>query len=592
MMRRSKMRIEELRSIIRCSLGIIPADLVIKNVTIVNVFTEEFIEGSIALKNGYIARVGDVNDVIRDSTTIINGNGLYAAPAFIDAHIHIESSMLTLTEFAKATIPHGTGTIITDIHELTNVIGEKALKLILNEAKNLPLNVFIMVPSCVPAAPGIDTSGARIDSNKVKELINLPNVLGLGEMMNYPGVLNTDTEVLEKIITTHRQRKIVDGHAPLLFGKELQAYIAAGILTDHESTTGEEAISKLRNGMYLMAREGSLSKNLNILASVMEKNLSLERCIIVSDDKHPNDLLINGHLEPALRKAINMGIDPIKAIKMVTINPARAYRLDRIGAIGPGYYADIALIRDLEEFKIEKVFLKGQLVAENGKLLVDLPRYDYPEEVLQTIHVKKIPNEKDLTIEYHGEDEIVSVNVIGVREESLITDHIREKMKVRNNMLLPDPAQDILEIVVVERHKNTGNIGKGFVKGFGLERGALASSVAHDSHNIICVGASLKDMCIAIGRLIEIRGGLVVVESGKILAELSLPLGGLISLESVESVATKLSEINSKTQKLGCKLKHPFLTLSFLALPVIPKLKMTDKGLFDVEEFKHIDVIS
>ncbi len=586
------MRIEELRSIIRCSLGIIPADLVIKNVTIVNVFTEEFIEGSIALKNGYIARVGDVNDVIRDSTTIINGNGLYAAPAFIDAHIHIESSMLTLTEFAKATIPHGTGTIITDIHELTNVIGEKALKLILNEAKNLPLNVFIMVPSCVPAAPGIDTSGARIDSNKVKELINLPNVLGLGEMMNYPGVLNTDTEVLEKIITTHRQRKIVDGHAPLLFGKELQAYIAAGILTDHESTTGEEAISKLRNGMYLMAREGSLSKNLNILASVMEKNLSLERCIIVSDDKHPNDLLINGHLEPALRKAINMGIDPIKAIKMVTINPARAYRLDRIGAIGPGYYADIALIRDLEEFKIEKVFLKGQLVAENGKLLVDLPRYDYPEEVLQTIHVKKIPNEKDLTIEYHGEDEIVSVNVIGVREESLITDHIREKMKVRNNMLLPDPAQDILEIVVVERHKNTGNIGKGFVKGFGLERGALASSVAHDSHNIICVGASLKDMCIAIGRLIEIRGGLVVVESGKILAELSLPLGGLISLESVESVATKLSEINSKTQKLGCKLKHPFLTLSFLALPVIPKLKMTDKGLFDVEEFKHIDVIS
>ncbi|MHA1590057.1 MAG: adenine deaminase [Candidatus Njordarchaeales archaeon] len=585
------MTIHELKDVIRCALGRVPADLVIKNVTVVNVFTEELVEGSIALKGKYIARVGEVNDIISDSTIIYDAKGMYAVPAFIDAHIHIESAMITLTEFARAVIPHGTGTIITDIHELANVIGIEAVDLILREAEKLPLNVFIMLPSCVPAAPGIDTSGAEIGVGEIQEYIEREYVLGLGEMMNYPGVLNLEEDVLKKIGIAQNAGKVVDGHAPLLLGKELQAYASVGILTDHETVTPEEALEKLRSGMYLLVREGSLSKNIDILRKVIERGLSLERCIIVTDDRHPDDLLREGHLDPAIRKAIKMGIDPVKAIKMVTLIPAQAYRLSRIGGIAPGYYADIVLLKNLESVSICKVFLKGELVADDGKVLIKLQTPQYPAKYLRTINVKKTPTKDDLAIISPEDAEEVAVRVIGVQEGSLITKSLTERLAVKNRRVLPDPSRDILEIVVVERHRKTGNIGKGFVKGFGIKRGALASTIAHDSHNIVAVGADLDSLETAIKEVIRIGGGLVVALRDKVLAELSLPLAGLMSIESIENVVQKLDLLNNKAKELGIKIRNPFMTLSFLALPVIPELKITDKGLFDVKLFKRVNVI-
>jgi len=579
------------KNVVMCALGKIPADLVIKNANVINVFTEEIIECDVAIKDGYVCRIGKTNDIIGGSTKIVNAHGYYLAPAFIDAHIHIESSMITLTEFAKAVIPHGTGTIITDIHELANVLGVYAIDIILEEAKNIPLNVFIMLPSCVPALENKETSGAKITAQDLEKYIKGERVLGLGEMMNYPGVLNLDEEVMKKIQLSQKENKVVDGHAPLLLGKELQAYISVGIHSDHESTTSEEVLEKLRYGMFVMFREGSVSKSLHLIKTILERRLSLERCIIVTDDRHPDDLINEGHLEPALRKVIEFGVDPIKAIKMVTIIPALAFRIPKIGAVAPGYKADVVLLDNLDKMNIKKVFLGGRLVASDGKLVVDIPKPKYPSRVLRTINVKCIPTSDDLLIKVPFKAEEVFINVIVARDVSLITERAKEKVHVRNGVVLPIPERDILQIVVVERHKKTGNIGKGFISGFGLKTGALASSIAHDSHNIVAVGANLKDLQIAIKRVIEIHGGIVVVANGKIEAELSLPFAGLMSLESVEVVASKLELVREKAKELGCKLTRPFMTLSFMALPVIPKLKITDKGLFDVEKFQFISVV-
>ena len=578
-----------LREVILCAHGDVPADLVIRRAKIVNVFSEEILEEDIAIKNGYIARIGDSSDIIGDATKIFDAKELYAAPAFIDAHIHVESSLLNLTQFAKAVIPHGTAAIITDFHELANVLGVRGIKMIIDEAKRLPIHVFIMAPSCVPAAPGVDTSGAEIGAKEIEDLLEEEVVIGLGEMMNYPGTIGGDLEILQKIKASESKRKIVDGHAPLLLGKELQAYRAAGILTDHESVTGKEAVEKLRLGMYLLVRQGSASKNVDILKDVLEVGMPLDRCILVTDDKHVDDLLENGHLEPVIRGAIEIGVDPIKAIKMVTLNVATAYRLNRVGAIAPGYRADIVLMGSIEKIDVKAVFLDGKLVARDGKLLARMGQYEYPRWATQTINLKGRISEDDLAI--RSEREKVRVRVIVAKENSIVTSGTVEEMEVRNGIIEPDPKRDILEIVVVERHRATGNIGRGFVKGFGLKRGAIASSVAHDSHNIVALGTNLGDLATAINIIVDIQGGLVVVDRGKVKAKLELPLAGIMSLEEATIVAEKLKRLKKAARELGASFENPFMTLSFMALPVIPELKITDKGLFDVNKFKHVPLV-
>ncbi len=578
-----------LRDLILCSRGEIPADLVIRNVRIINVFSEEIFEGEIAVKDGFITRVGSCSDLIGEMTRIFDGEGMFAVPGFIDAHVHVESSLLCPSQFAKAVIPHGTSAIITDFHELANVLGVRGIKMIISEAKRLPMRIFIMAPSCVPAAPGVDTSGAEIGPKDIEELLREDLVIGLGEMMNFPGVINAEKDVLDKILSTERKRKVVDGHAPLLSGRNLQAYRTSGIITDHESTEIEEAIEKLRLGMYLLVRQGSVSKNIDILRGILEMGLPLERCIFVTDDKHVDDILENGHLEPVLRTAVEMGVDPIKAIKMVTLHVATAYRLSRMGAIAPGYYADIVLLEDLKNFGVKAVFLSGELVAKDGKLLISIEPYEYPKWALETINLKRRISSGDLTIRAKGDT--VRIRVIGAKENSVITDEIIENMEVREGLIEADVERDILEIVVVERHKATGNIGLGFVRGFGLKRGAIGSSVAHDSHNIVAVGTNREDLARAINAIAEMGGGLVAVEEGKVVAKLELPLAGLMSLEEPNIVADKLRKLIEAARRMGARFENPFMTLSFMALPVIPKLKITDKGLFDVESFKHVPLI-
>lgn len=574
-----------------CARGTVPADLVIRRGHIINVFTEEILEADVAVKSGFIARVGDVSDIIGDKTKVVDAGGAYVAPAFIDAHIHIESSMLTLTEFAKVVIPHGTGAVITDVHELANVLGERAVHLVLEEAKKLPLDVYVMVPSCVPPLKNFETSGAELGPESVASLIDLPGVIGLGEMMNFPGVISADEEVLLKLRIAHKRGKIVDGHAPMLAGRELQAYVSAGILTDHESTTREEVLEKLRLGMFVMLREGSLSKTVHLLEEALRRGIPLDRVILVTDDKHPDDLLREGHLEPAIRRAVSLGLDPVKAIKLVTLNPAVAYGLTRTGAIAPGYKANLVLIRDLERITVTHVFLRGQLVAREGKLLVELGRSRYPEWAIRTVKVARIPRPEDFLIRVDREFAEVRCHVIGVIDGSPVTRHLVEKLRVVDGAVLADTSKDVLLAAVVERHKRTGNIGRGFVKGFGLRRGAVATTVAHDCHNIIVVGVDPGDMAVAVKRVIELSGGVVVARDGSVIAELPLQLAGLMSLEPAERVVMRLSRVKQAIRELGSRLKEPLMTLSFLALSVIPELKLTDKGLLDVREMRFISPV-
>lgn len=578
--------ITELKAAILCSRNIVDPDLVISNVSIVNVFTEEILKGSILIKGRIICGVRNKHT---SGKIVVNGDGLYAVPAFIDAHIHIESSLLNPTEFAKSVIPHGTGAVITDFHELANVVGLDGLKIILEDIKRLPLKIFLAAPSCVPAAPGIDTSGAHLSVEELKTIVDESFVVGLGEMMNIPGVLNCDEDVLAKIALFESEGKIIDGHAPLVMGDDLQAYLVPGISTDHESVGFEEALDKLRNGVFLLIREGSVAKNMSILRDIIKSGLPLENCALVSDDKHVDDILFEGHLEPIITKAIEMGIDPIKALKMVTINPARHYGLRRMGAIAPGFMADIVLLDNLEKPRVRYVFLDGELVAKNGNLIVEIPKYEYPGWMLNTIHVRNYVDTRSITINAEGKRALV--RVIVAKENSLITEEEQVWLQIRDNTIMADPGRDILHIVVAERHKGTGNIGRGFVKGFGFKRGAIASSVAHDSHNIVGVGTNPRDLAIAINEIIKMKGGLVVANDGEVIAKLELRLAGLMSIEEADTVVNKLERINKAVRTLGTNIENPFMLLSFMALPVIPKLKITDKGLFDVQEFKHKNVV-
>ena len=560
-----------LAELISVAKGENPADLLFTNARIVNTFVGDIERGNVAICGDRIAGVGDY----QKGKEVIDLKGSYLAPGLIDGHTHIESSMLHPAQYAQAVIPRGTLALVTDLHEVSNVCGLDGMKFVMRWAEKLPLDMFFMAPSCVPAT-SLETSGAKIGAEDVKMTLKWQNVIGLGEMMNFPGVVACDEEVLSKILAA--QGKVVDGHAPGLGGRELNAYMAAGIYSDHESIAFEEGRDKLRRGMYLMIREGSSEKNLDTLLPLVTDD-TYKRCFFVVDDRSCFDLLNEGDIDAVVRKAIYRGLEPVRALQMATINAAEYFRLYRRGAIAPGYVANLITITDLPRLEIDMVFYNGQLVARNGSCLFSVP--EAAAELTDTVHIKPVDADA-LTLAVKGE----AHPVIEIVPGQIVTRKRMEKVKVENGIVEPDVNEDILKLVVVERHKASGNIGVGLVKGFGLKRGALASSVAHDSHNIIIVGTNDADIMAAITEVERLQGGLVVCAQGKVLAALPLPIAGLLSPQPLKVVVSEFERVEKAALSLGDVPPSPFAILSFLALPVIPELRLTDLGLVDVVTFK------
>lgn len=550
------------------------ADLIFKNARVVNVFTGEVEPGNVAVYQGVIAGVGDYQQASR----VLDLDGRYLAPGLINGHTHIESSMLDVGQYARAVVPRGTLTVITDLHEIANVCGLEGIRYVLNCIRRLPLDLLLMAPSCVPATH-LETSGASLGTPDIRRLLRLKGCIGLGEVMNFPGVLGGDEMVLSKINSA--RGKIVDGHAPGVTGKDLNAYIAAGIHSDHESVSLSEAEEKLKRGMYVMVREGSSEKNLEALLPLVTDK-TYKRCFFVVDDRSPLDLLEDGDIDAVVRGAIGRGLDPVRAIQMATINTAEYFRLDRLGAVAPGYMANLIVLSDLSRLEIEMVFYRGRLVARDKKPLFPLSGVG-GKGPTGTVNIKPFGIEALRLFPSGGTEPVIEV-VPG----QIVTRKRMEKVRVSGGVVLPEPERDILKLVVVERHRATGNIGLGLVTGFGLKRGALASSIAHDSHNIVAVGTGDADIFAAVKELARLNGGLVATAGGEVLASLALPIAGLLSDEPLEVVVAGLAELERVARDLGATLPSPFAALSFLALPVIPELRLTDLGLVDVNAFKLI----
>ncbi|MGA7678430.1 MAG: adenine deaminase [Dehalococcoidia bacterium] len=563
-----------LAKLISVARGDTPADLLLKNAKIINTFVGIIEEGNVAIYGDRIAGIGNY----QKAKKAIDLNGSYLAPGLIDGHTHIESSMLHPAQYAQAVVPRGTSVLVTDLHEITNVSGLEGIKFVMNWAQKLPLDMFFMAPSCVPATH-METSGAEIKAQDIKKILKMKNVIGLGEMMNFPGVISGDKQVLSKI--TAAQGKIIDGHAPAVTNKHLNAYLAAGIQSDHESTTTEEGREKLRRGMYLMIREGSSEKNLNALLPLVNTK-TFKRCFFVVDDRSCSDLLREGDIDAVVRKAIQSGLEPVRAIQLATINTAEYFKLYNRGGIAPGYIANLITITNLPKLEIDMVFYKGDLVARGGSYLLPPPKVS-TKELTDTVRIKPFVIEA-LKLTARGE----SLPVIEIIPGQIVTKKRIEQVKVKDGAIMPDLEEDILKLVVVERHKASGNIGVGLVKGFGLKRGALASSIAHDSHNIVAVGTNDHDIFTAVKEIEKLQGGLVVCVDGKILASLPLPVAGLLSPEPLEAVVKKFEKLEKTASGLGNIPPTPFAILSFVALPVIPELRLTDMGLVDVLEFKLI----
>jgi len=567
-----------LKELISVARGERPADLLIKNARIINTFVGEIEEADVAIHGGRIAGVGDYGD----AKEIIDLQGGFLAPGLINGHTHIESSMLHPARYAEAVVPRGTLAVVTDLHEIANVCGLEGIEFVMHWAQKLPLDMIFMAPSCVPATH-LETSGAQIGSEEIKELLAHSNVIGLGEMMNFPGVVNGNEEVLKKIGAS--KGKVIDGHAPGLGGKELNAYLAAGIMSDHESTTLEEGREKLHRGMYLMIREGSSEKNLDTFLPLVTDN-TYYRCFFVVDDRSCSDLLREGDIDWVVRKAISRGLEPVRAIQMATINAARYFRLHDRGGIGPGYIANFITITDLAKLEIDMVFYQGKMVARQGKPLFSLP--PVTPELADTVHIKPLTAESMSLRAKRSNLSEETYPVIEIVPGQIVTKKVLERIEVVDGIVMPAPERDILKLVVVERHRASGNIGLGLVKGFGLKKGVLASSVAHDSHNIVVVGSNDRDILKAIEEINRLQGGLVVCANGEILASLPLSIAGLLSPEPLDLVVSQHEKVEKAAASLGKLPPAPFALLSFLALPVIPEMRLTDLGLVDVGEFKLI----
>lgn len=557
------------RRIIAVAAGREKADLVLKNAKYLNVFSNEFLCGDIAVANGLIAGVGKY-----DGKTEIDVSGKLVLPGFIDAHIHLESSMVTPAEFAKAVVAHGTTTVITDPHEITNVMGIDGVEYMIQASQNLPIDVHFMMPSCVPATE-IDESGAELDCKDIDLYLDNKKVLGLAEMMNYVGVINGDKNVLSKIVTSQAHHKKIDGHAPELSGNDLNAYIAAGVYSDHECSTFENALEKLRKGQFIMIREGTAAHNLKALMPLLTQQY-YSRCMFATDDKHPSDLLYGGHIDYIVKQALKNGADPIVALKTATHHAARYFLLNNKGAIASGYLADIVVVDNLEDFNVETVFKRGKLVFDGEVKDFSAPTVDekLAEKCFDTFHLDSVTPS---SFKVDGK-----LGLIGLVGGELLTRNLGTADKI-------DVENDILKIACIERHKGTNHIGVGYVKGYSLKSGAVATSVAHDSHNIITVGCNDDDIAVAVNAIKDSKGGIAVVENGKIKALLELPIAGLMSDEPLTTVNEKLENAKLSAYELGAdKSIDPFMTLSFLSLPVIPSLRITTKGVFDAENWRML----
>nr|WP_303998078.1 adenine deaminase [Ruminococcus bromii] len=562
-------QLEAKQRIIAVAAGREKADLVLKNAKYLNVFSNEFLCGDIAVANGLIAGVGKY-----DGKTEIDVSGKLVLPGFIDAHIHLESSMVTPAEFAKAVVAHGTTTVITDPHEITNVMGIDGVEYMIQASQNLPIDVHFMMPSCVPATE-IDESGVELDCKDIDLYLDNKKVLGLAEMMNYVGVINGDKNVLSKIVTSQAHHKKIDGHAPDLSGNDLNAYIAAGVYSDHECSTFENALEKLRKGQFIMIREGTAAHNLKALMPLLTQQY-YSRCMFATDDKHPSDLLYGGHIDYIVKQALKNGADPIVALKTATHHAARYFLLNNKGAIASGYLADIVVVDNLEDFNVETVFKCGKLVFDGEVKDFSAPTVDeeLAEKCFDTFHLDSVTPS---SFKVDGK-----LGLIGLVGGELLTRNLGTADKI-------DVENDILKIACIERHKGTNHIGVGYVKGYSLKSGAVATSVAHDSHNIITVGCNDDDIAVAVNAIKDSKGGIAVVENGKIKALLELPIAGLMSDEPLTTVNEKLENAKSSAYELGAdKSIDPFMTLSFLSLPVIPSLRITTKGVFDAENWKML----
>ena len=557
--------------IIDVAAGREKADLVLKNATYVNVFSGELDTCDIAVAEGLIVGLGSYS-----GHEEVDMTGKIVCPGFIDAHIHLESSLVSPAEFARAVIPHGTTTVITDPHEITNVMGTDGIDYMLCATEGLPVDVRFMIPSCVPAS-AMDESGANLDYRDVDSFFDHPRVQGLAEMMNFPGIISADASTVSKIVASQAHHKKIDGHAPGLKGHDLNAYIAAGVYSDHECSDMEDAMAKLKLGQFIMIREGTAARNLEALMDLIRSEKYFDRCMFCTDDKHPSDLLEKGHIDYICREAVRMGADPIMTVQVACLHAARYFLLNNRGAIAPGYLADFAIVEDLKDFNVVTVYKKGSLVYNNGQVL-PFPMPQIPEHLnalaLDTFHLPTLTAQSFAEKRPRG--------VIGMVPGQIITEDAGYAEGV-------DIPKDILKIAVIERHKNTRHIGIGYLKGYGLKEGAVATSVAHDSHNIICVGANEEDMAFAANRIAQNHGGIVVVKDGRVLAELKLEIAGLMSDKPLQQVNDLLEHAKEAAYALGVgKDIDPFMTLSFMSLPVIPTLRLTTRGVIDVISQQYI----
>jgi adenine deaminase len=558
--------------LIAAARGEVEVDCLLAGGSVANVLSREVHRADVAIHKGWI-----VGFDCQSARCILDLEGMILAPGFIDGHVHIESAMVTVPEYARAVLPRGTTSVIADPHEIANVWGEAGIRYMLESSRDIPLNVFVMLPSCVPATD-LETSGARLDAEDLAGLMQEERVLGLAEVMNYPGVIFRDAQVMKKLRLAGKRP--VDGHAPGLSGRDLSAYICAGIGSDHECTTIEEAGEKLRSGMHIMLREGSAAKNLrDLLPLVSPKNAG--QFLFVSDDRHPSDILRDGHIDFMVRAAVEQGLDPIAALQISSLNAARYFGIPDLGAIAPGYRADIAVLEDLEGVRVARTIKDGEVVAKDGRFTGRLVKAPAPK--MKSMQMGRIAADSFAIPAESG-----PARVIGVIPHQIVTRALRLSPKIEGGKVVSDTVRDILKMAVVERHKGTGNVGLGLVQGFGLARGAIATSVAHDSHNIAVVGVTDGDMLAAVLAVKQMGGGLVAVAEGRVLASLPMPVAGLLSEASLQDVARGMGSCIAAAAGLGCRLDDPFMTLSFLCLPVIPELKLTDKGIVDANAFQIV----
>lgn len=575
------------------ALGNIPAETVIINAKLINVCTKEVMENTdIAIHSGRIALVGDAYHCIGEDTKVIDAKGMYVAPGMMDGHIHIESSMLSPREYARAVIPHGTIGIYYDPHEICNVLGFEGVELMVKDAEGTPLKAMLTVPSCVPAVPGFEDNGATITSSNIREQMQMDEVVGLGEMMNFPGIHMCNEETHAITEETLKAGKIITGHYSIPdTGKGLNAYIASGARCCHESTRAEDALEKMRLGMYAMLREGSAWHDLKEVShAITDRKIDSRYAVLVSDDTHPNTLITDGHLDHIVRRAISEGIDPIEAVQMVTINCAQCFQMDHeLGSITPGKCADIIFVDDLQSFCVKRVMIDGEVVAENGKMTIEIPAGEYDEFAMNTMHIGEEITPDTFKIKTDKKEKVTvrAMEIIPARVGNFER-HIT--MDVKDGMIESDLSQDVLKAFVFERHKETGTHGVGFVKGFNIKCGAMASTVAHDAHNLLVIGANDEDMALAANTLINCGGGMCAVQNGKVLGCVELPLAGLMNTKSAEEMSKKVEQLDIAWKEIGCDIVSPFMTMALIPLACLPELRLTNRGLVDCLKFKFAEL--